>query len=79
MPIHLIAHNDMGHFTLTNRDDSNMIAKFELYSLINDDITTTTKFIDGYGYDFYKTNFPQKSKEYKLDGQTYVVDFSHLY
>ena len=73
-PIYVTVMNDMGHLELVSKYQVDPY----LYRLITDNIETTYEIVGGYGITIYRATHPKQLKEYKIHGQQYMVDFSHL-
>jgi hypothetical protein len=71
------AVNDMGHLSLYGQNGVSV--DLNLYRLVHQDVRSEIQMYDGYGLCFYRLKNPKlKTKEYFVNGQKYVVDFSQL-
>jgi hypothetical protein len=75
-PIRVKAYSDMGHLELHSENHSQIDLK--LYNSVMDNITTEYKTYNGCSFRFYHAKNPNQVKQYLVNGQAYLVDFSTL-
>lgn len=78
-PIRLDAVSDMGHFILNPHNPTDRVSYDPvLYQLAMNDIDSEYQTRGGYDLRFYHAKKPNQVKEYQINGQTYIVDFTHM-